>query len=288
MTTVWFDGGLRDAQDARVGVDDHGLLLGDGVFETFTLVRGVPFAASRHVARLLGAAARLGLPTPDEALVRDAIAAVSAAEPGAGRLRVTWTSGAGPSGPARGTGPGTLLVTASPAVVVGEVRACRSPWVRNERSPLTGTKSTSYQENVVALADARARGADEALLADTTGRLSEGASSNVVVVADGALLTPTLAAGCLPGVTRELLLAWSGELGVEIREADVPFAALDELDGRADAAGGAVRPEALAVTSSLRGLAPVVELDGTALPVPAVLRDVAAAFAARCEDDLDP
>lgn len=274
MTATWLDGRLSDDDRAALPVSDHALTLGDGVFETLAVVHGAPFAVTRHVARLAASAATVGLEAPDDDVVRGAIDAVLRAEPRASRVRVTWTAGDGPAGPVRGPGPGRLLVVASQAPVPGPVRAWRAPWVRNERSPLAGVKSTSYQENVVALAAARRHGADDALLADTTGRLSESATSNVLVGDDHGFITPTLATGCLPGVTRALLLAWSADLPVPVREGDVPF---DDLDGRP-----------LALTSSLRGVAPVVTLDGVAAPHDGRLDALAAAFAARRADDLDP
>lgn len=274
MTTTWLDG--RILGDARTGISvtDRALTLGDGVFETLAVVRGRPFAVTRHVDRLAASAAKVGLDLPDEDVVRGAIDAVLRADPAAGRVRVTWTAGDGPAGPVRGDGPGRLLVVASAAPIPGPVRAWRAPWVRNERSPLVGVKSTSYQENVVALAAARRRGADEALLADTTGRLSEAATSNVLVGDGERFLTPTLATGCLPGVTRALLLAWSAALPVPVTEGDVAF---DALEGRP-----------LALTSALRGVAPVVELDGAAQPEDARTAEVARAFVALRDDDLDP
>lgn len=274
MTTTWLDGRLVDGPRAVVPVTDHVLTLGDGVFETLAVVRGRPFAVTRHVARLRASAATVGLPLPDEDVVRGALDAVLRAEPSAGRLRVTWTAGDGPAGPARGTGPCRLLVVATDAPPAAPARVWRAPWVRNERSPLVGVKSTSYQENVVTLAAARAHGADEALLADTTGRLSEAATSNVLVQDGDALLTPTLATGCLPGITRALLLAWSGDLPVRVHEADVRF---DDLDART-----------LALTSSLRGVTPVVMLDGTPCPRDARLDRLVAAFAALRDDAVDP
>jgi len=274
MSVVWLDGALVDDVRAVLPVADHVTTLGDGVFETLAVVDGRPFAVTRHVARLAASAAAVGLAAPDDDVVRGALAAVLRAAPGCGRLRVTWTAGDGPAGAARGPGPGRLLVVGSPPAPSGPVRAWRAPWVRNERSPLVGVKSTSYQENVVALAAARRRGADEALLADSTGRLSEGATSNVLVAADDALLTPSLATGCLPGVTRALLLEWSASLPVAVREGDV---ALADLDGRP-----------LAVTSALRGVAPVVALDGVPLAPDPRLACLAAAFAARRADEPDP
>ena len=92
------------------------------------------------------------------------------------------------------------------------------PWPRNERGALAGLKTTSYAENVVALADAQSRGASEAIFANLQGHLCEGTGSNVFYVIDGELRTPTLASGCLAGVTRALILEWYGG-----REVDEPI-----------------------------------------------------------------
>ena len=90
------------------------------------------------------------------------------------------------------------------------------PWPRNERGALAGLKTTSYAENVVALAEAKRKGATEAIFANLAGHLCEGTGSNVFYVVDGELRTPSLASGCLAGVTRALLLEWFG--GVEVDE----------------------------------------------------------------------
>jgi branched-chain amino acid aminotransferase len=92
-------------------------------------------------------------------------------------------------------------------------------WPRNERGALAGLKTTSYAENVVALADAKARGASEAIFANLAGHLCEGTGSNVFYVVDGELRTPTLASGCLAGVTRALVIEWC-----DAREVDEPLA----------------------------------------------------------------
>ena len=99
------------------------------------------------------------------------------------------------------------------------------PWTRNERAATAGLKTTSYADNVVALAHAKARGATEALLMNTAGLLCEGTGSNVFVVLDGELVTPPLSSGCLAGVTRALVIEWTGAV-----ERDVSPSAL--LGGR--------------------------------------------------------
>ncbi len=198
---AWVNG-VDSCAGRRVSVSafDHGLTVGDGVFETLKVVRGEPFALRRHLDRLITSARGLGLPDPDLDIVRRAVSETLAANasPSLGRLRITWTAGSAPLGSERGADTPTLVVAAGPGAVWPATESVVVvPWARNERSAVTGLKTTSYAENVVALAHARARRATEALFADTKGRLSEGTGSNVFVVVDGQLMTPSLACGCL-------------------------------------------------------------------------------------------
>lgn len=225
---TWINGDLVDDADAKVSVFDHGLTVGDGVFETVKVTDGVPFALDRHLARLGRSAVGLGLPEPDVDEVRAACAVVVRQDSGPGRhrLRITYTAGLAPLSSHRGESTQTLAVALAPAAPTPQTTAAAVvPWRRNERSPLAGLKTTSYAENVVALARANALGASEALLADTQGRLSEGTGSNVFVVVDGRVLTPSLAAGCLGGITRDLLLEWT-----DAAEADLDLSVLDRAD----------------------------------------------------------
>ena len=145
-------------------------------------------------------------------------------------------------------------------------------WTRNESGALAGLKTTSYAENVIALAEAHERGAGEAIFANTRGELCEGTGTNVFLVVDGTLTTPPLRSGCLAGVTRELVC----EL-IEVEERSVPLAAL------ADAS------EAF-LTSSTRDVHPIASVDGVALPAcPGPCTTAAsAALTARRDLTLDP
>jgi branched-chain amino acid aminotransferase len=134
---------------------------------------------------------------------------------------------------------------APPAPIANVVLA---PWPRNERSPLAGVKSTSYAENVLALALAHDSGADEAVFANTAGNLCEGTGTNVFVAVDGRLVTPPLSAGCLAGVTREIVC----EL-VDVDVRDVPIDALRTAT------------EAF-LTSTSRRVQPIATVDGRDLP----------------------
>lgn len=271
---IWLNGGLQDLETARVSVLDHGLTVGDGIFETVKSVEGRLFALTRHLDRLARSAHGLGLPAPDLDEVREACAAVLDANPvPLGRLRITYTGGLSPLGSDRGDQGPTLVVALGEAPRRPDTTAVITvPWTRNERGALTGLKTTSYAENVVALARAHERGASEALFANTVGQLCEGTGSNVFVVLDGEIHTPPVASGCLAGITRALAVDWTGA-----RETDLP---LDVLD----------RADEVFLTSTLRDVQAVHRIDGRELPgAPGpVTAKAMRIFAERAADDLDP
>ena len=231
---VWIRGALTDPSEASVHWSDHGLTVGDGVFETIELRRGTPFALTRHLDRLARSAAGLRLPPPDQVELRDAVSSVAEAwgdEPG--RLRITYTAGAAPMGSERVGAAATLVVAASEMTVrVDPTPVLVVPFTRNEHGALVGLKTTSYAENVVALDMAHEVGASEAIFANTAGDLCEGTGSNIFVVLDGELVTPTLSSGCLAGITRQLLLdALSpGPSDLRVAERDVPVEVLQRAD----------------------------------------------------------
>jgi branched-chain amino acid aminotransferase len=271
---AWFNGSLLDdPAEAVIRVDDHGITVGDGVFEALKVVDGEPFALTRHLDRLTASAAGLGLPAPDLADVRRSIAAVlDGPNPPLGRLRITYTAGPAPLGSGRGAGPASLVVVADALAPAEEATAIlRVPWVRNERGALAGLKTTSYAENVVALARAKERGASEAIFANTVGHLCEGTGSNIGYVIRGEARTPSLASGCLAGVTRALLLEWC-----DVVEVDEPIGVLDEA-------------EEVFLVSTTRDVQPVLRLDDRLLEAPGpVTRLLQKTWAARAAESLDP
>ena len=273
---VWLDGALVKPADATVSVFDHGFTVGDGVFETLKLTGGKPFAITRHLDRLERSAAGLGLNVPlGRARLRAAIEEViAAAGPEAGRMRITLTGGPAPLGSDRGTQPPTLVIVAMPVTPWDpDTVAVTVPWPRNERSAVAGLKTTSYAENVVALAEAAKVGATEAIFANLAGNLCEGTGTNVFAVFGDRLVTPPLLAGCLAGVTRALLL----ELLDDADEENVPMAKLADAD------------EVL-LTSSTRDVQPLRLLDGRELPGAAgpVAQQAKAAIVDIQSRDLDP
>jgi branched-chain amino acid aminotransferase len=271
---AWVNGRLLDDPDeAAVSVLDHGITVGDGVFETVKAVGGQPFALTRHLRRLARSAQGLGLTVPDEGLVRDAVAAVlDGGEGGVGRIRITLTGGPSPLGSDRGTAPPTLIVAAAGESVWEPTTAIATvPWPRNERGALSGLKTTSYAENVVALAYAKRAGASEAIFASTTGLLCEGTGSNVFYVLDGELITPTLESGCLAGVTRALVLEWCGAT-----EKDAPLEVLEQADE-------------IFLASTTRDVQPVRRCDARELDAPGpVTARAQQTWSERSRGDLDP
>jgi branched-chain amino acid aminotransferase len=272
---VWVNGELLDPAQASVSVFDHGLMVGDGVFETVKFGGGEPFALTRHLDRLKLSAQRMDLPEPDLDAIAEGVRQCLAAAPAwpLGRIRITYTSGPGPLGSDRGD-QGTTAV-----VIVGEQKFFPAtadvtvvPWPRNERGALSGVKSTSYGDNAKALAYAKARGGGEAIFGNLAGNLCEGTGSNVFLVSGGRLITPTLESGCLAGVTRALVLEWCGG-----EEVDVPLEAFYQAE------------EAF-LTSTTRDVQPIRLVDDTVLPVAPgpITAKAMQVFADRSAADRDP
>jgi branched-chain amino acid aminotransferase len=277
--TAWLDGALLPLADARVSVLDHGLVVGDGVFETLRVYKGVPFAWTRHLDRLRTSAAGLGLAVPsNDDLRATADAVLRANNLSEARLRITITGGVAPPGSGKGDGPPTVFVVATriepPAPAVDVVIA---PWTRNENGALAGLKTISYGANVRALAYAHDRGAGEALFANTRGNLCEATGSNVFAVFDGMLMTPPASAGCLLGVTRALVLEVAAKIDIAAEERDIEIGTLVDAD------------EAF-LSSTTREVQPIAHIDGHALPAVdgPISRRLAAAFRNLIAENLDP
>lgn len=212
---------------------DRGLMHGLGLFETILAVNGVPFLWDRHVARLRDGARRLGWSLDEgdlseimsELLVRNELAS------GYARLRLAVTAGSGSLDDVRQGKDFRMWITAS-AVEICEVglRIMISPWCRNEHSPLVGLKCASYAENLLALQQARQSDCDEVLIFNTAGHLCEAAAANVFIARDGRLLTPDLSSGCLPGITRGLLIEQANQLKIRCAETSITREDLDAAD----------------------------------------------------------
>ena len=248
---VWLNGDVVRTNEARLSPFEHGFTVGNGVFETLAFRDGAFVALKRHHDRLVHSCTAMGLRVPSLETFRIALFEVMQAN-GMTEARLRFTVSAGEGLPATNAveGNATMLAVATPlkpwppteSVVI-------VPWTRNEHDPLAGIKSTSYGGNVRALAYARARGAGEAIFANTHGQLCEGTGSNVFLVRDGHVLTPPLSSGCLAGITRALVI----ESSVVI-EQDIPIEWFEHAE------------EAF-LTSSTRDVHPIASINGRALAV---------------------
>lgn len=266
---LWINGRVISTADARISPFDHGFLVGDGVFETLVARGGRPFTPTRHWRRLVNSCTAMGIEPPAQELYEKAMLETMQANGlSDARIRVTLTSGDGPLGSDRGDAPATMTVATTllkpwpPTETVMTV-----PWTRNERSALAGIKSTSYADNVRALALAHAQGAGEALFANTRDELCEGTGTNIFVVVAGRVQTPPLSSGCLAGVTRALVLEACAAAGIPVEETALPMSVLQSCD------------EAF-LTSSTRDVHPLAKIDQRPMPgvEGAVTQRVAQAF----------
>lgn len=258
---IWVNGQVVGADEPALAALDHGITVGDGAFETCKIVDGEVFAAERHLARMDRTLTGLGLAPADRALLQEGVDAVlSAGERiGFGRLRYTITGGPGPLGSDRGDEGMSYIVTAAEVPSMAATTAVATvPWTRNERAATAGLKTTSYAENVIALAHAKGKGGTEAIFANTRGELCEGTGSNIFVVVDGVVRTPPLDSGCLAGITRELTIEFAREAGIEVLEEALPLTVLETAE------------EAF-LTSSTRDVQPIHAVDGRELAAPGPL-----------------
>lgn len=270
----WINGQLIDPADqARVSATDHGLVVGDGVFEALKVTDQGGFAIRRHLERLSRSAKALDLPDPDHDLVRAGIEAVLAERTWTdGKLRITYTGGAGPLGSGAAFGPPTLVVASQATTAPSRSTSIvTTPWTRNETGAMAGVKSTSYGENVRGLAYAAERSATEGIFVNTQGNLCEGTGTNIFCVFGSRIVTPPLSAGPLAGITRGLVLEWC-----EVAEEDLTVAE-------------AMTADEVFITSSLRDVQAVQAWDAVQFEVVSpVTSEVMETFASRSGADPDP
>ena len=256
---VYLDGRVVDASLARVSVFDRGFLFGDGVFESMRALDGRVFRIDRHLARLHRSASLIELTLP---LTNDAFRAaidrlLRANNLREARLRLTVTRGPGRPGDYVGTtGPPTTVIAASPfrclepdlydrgvAVVTSARRAIAATAID------PAIKSISRLASVLARREASRAGAFEALMMNADGCLTEGTASNLFLAVDGALSTPAISEGGLPGVTREAVIELAAAAGLEMAERRVPAARLAQA-------------QEVFLTNTSWGVLPVATIDG--------------------------
>ena len=250
----WVNGLPADPDAPALSVSDRGFTLADGCFETMRAYRGVIFCLDAHMVRLSVTAARLGIPVPPhlEQTMAAATRALRAARADASvRLTLSRGAGAGVAAPPGLVPTTVLLLGRLPAVPVTLATTGLTIRIasgrRNEYAPSAGLKTLSYTDTVLALAEAQAHGADDALFLDTAGHLCEGTSSNLFLVANGAVRTPPRSCGILPGITRQTVLGVLESMGIAAEETPILPVELDAADE-------------VFLTSSLREIAPVTRI----------------------------
>lgn len=204
---VCLNGKMIDEAEAHISPSDRGLLLGDGIFETIAIRRGQAKRLAAHLERLVESMAVIGLalPWPITSLatwIEQTAAANNLTE---AVVRLSVTRGPAPRGllPPSNTQP-TLLITAAPMPEFTEqVRVVIATTTRrNEHSPLARIKSLNYLDNILARQEAAKHGADDAILLNTQGRVAESTVASVFALIGGAIVTPPINEGALPGVMR--------------------------------------------------------------------------------------
>lgn len=238
MTRVWLDGRIVDLSEARISVADRGFLLGDGLFETMPVHRHRVFDLDAHLERLASGLNLLKMADAvDLSTLRAGIADYLAAEVmESAVLRLTITRGSGPRGllPPETAHPAVLLTLSPMPAARKEPLSLHIATVtrRNEFSPLSRIKALPYLDHVLALQEARAHGADEALLLNTRGSIACASVANVFALREGRLATPPISGGALPGTMRALVLALAKETGLAAAECTLyveDLAAADEV-----------------------------------------------------------
>ena len=255
---VMIDGAVVAPADARVSVYDRGFLFGDAVFEVLRTYGGAPFALDEHLARLRRSAERvlIALPLEDRALAAEVRRAIEAARGAESYVRIVVTRGAGPVSLDPDTAGRPLRVVLVEPVVApprdAYAKGIAAVTMRTRRAvddtSASGAKVANYLSNLLAIHEAKARGAQEALTVDAQGNVVEGATSNVFVVKAGRVATPPESAGILAGITRAHVLAAAGAAGVAVDERPLAPADLYGADE-------------VFITSSIRELLPVVRVD---------------------------
>lgn len=258
LSTIWVNGERLPFDAVHVSARDRGFTLADGLFETMRARRGSIFRVERHLARLRHGLTRLQIPVPPD-LPDWLTGAVRAADAPEAAVRMTVTRGVGPTGviPPDDVRP-TVVIAVNPMPAFASstydagLRARVASGCRNEYSMTAGLKTIAFTDNIAALLEVRRSGADEALFLDVEGHCCEATASNLFMMSDGRLVTPPLSCGPLPGITRAAVLELAQSAGIDVAE-------------RAFTLSELLRADEAFLTSSLRGIAPLVAIDGETL-----------------------
>ena len=252
---IWFNGAILDEAEVHIDPRDRGLLLGDGLFETLLAHFGNIAFLDAHIVRLAAGAKILGIPFPDSishlsVACEMLLEANDLADTPRAAIRITLTRGPGPRGllPPDNPKP-SLMITAAPSPAPApSLTAVLTTPRRNALSPTSRLKALPYLDNLIAREEAHARGADEALMLDTSGHLACASVANVFLWEGERLVTPAEECGILPGVTRAAILALAERQKIDVVEDMIAPQRLAQCDGAF-------------LTNSLIGIMPLSRLD---------------------------
>ena len=252
------NGELVPKGSVAISPRDLALVQGQAIFETLAIYEGRLFAAERHWQRLKRGADLFGLRHPDSnelaVGISDVMNANQLSSVTRARARVTLTAGEAVRGFENDPARTNVIIEVSEAPFYSHTATVITvPFARNEHGALSGLKTINYGENAIAMRLAREAVVDEAIFANTVGEVCEGIWSNFFCYLDREIVTPPLESGCLPGITRGIILELAMELGIRISERPLAISELERVD-------------AAALTSTLRELQPVTEINGRTLP----------------------
>ncbi|MEM4151216.1 MAG: branched-chain-amino-acid transaminase [Nitrososphaerota archaeon] len=229
---IYIDGEFYAKSSAKISVFDHGFLYGDGVFEGIRVYGGVVFKLREHVERLYRSAKaiRLEIPMTVDEMVDAVIKTVRVNGFRDAYIRLVVTRGVGDLGldPRKCGKPSVIVIVEQLEPILGA--KSRETGVKliissTRRDPVYATshevKSLNYLNSILAKLEAIAAGADDAVMLDSRGFVSEATGANIFVVRSGVLVTPPVTAGILPGITRAFVMELARRLGIPVEERDI-------------------------------------------------------------------
>jgi len=231
MKKIYLDGQLVDESAAKISVFDHGLLYGDGVFEGIRFYNSRVFRLEEHVRRLYDSAKSilLTIPITPEEMIEATCATVRANGLVNGYIRLVITRGVGPMGLSPFKCPkasiiiiaDTISLYSDEAYANGLTMATCATRRPSHDILSPQVKSLNYLNNVMAKVEAIQAGAEEGLMLNDVGLVAECTGDNIFVIRDGAIATPPITAGALPGITRGVVIEIARELGLPLVERDL-------------------------------------------------------------------
>ena len=255
---VWMNAKIytgKNLDEAKIGLSDRGLLLGDGLFETLPILKGEALWLEEHLDRIQQSAEKLAIPTKRQTLkkaVTELAELSSSFTNNNGICRLTITRGSGGRGllPSSVSEP-VVFATLAPladSLIYADASLVTASNRRNEFALTSQMKTLNYLDNILAAKEAEAKGADDALMLNTKGEVACSTIANIFAVFGQTIITPPQTSGILPGITRSKLLTILPAIGLKLEEAPLTQEQIKKADG-------------LFLTNSLRMIRRITSLD---------------------------